>query len=144
MYDVHNWAMNHRIRIFFSYAHEDAPLREQLEKHLATLQQEGLVASWNDRAILPGSDWNTAINEQVRQAEIILLLISADFLSSDYINGVELRCALERAARQAAVVIPILLRPVVWGNSPLGRLQALPTDARPVTKWHDHDEAFVD
>ncbi len=143
MYDYQSLIMR-RLRIFYSYAHEDRGLRDQLEKHLAALQREGLVESWSDRLILPGSEWDSAIDEQVRHADIILLLISVDFLASAYITGVELRCALDRAARQEAVVIPILLRPVEWGDSGLSRFQALPSDARPVTKWHNRDEAFVD
>ena len=131
-----------KVRIFYSYAHEDAELRDQLLHHLSGL--EDLVENWCDTELLPGAEWDGTIKDAVRQADIILLLISADFLASKYIKSVELACALERADRKETVVIPILLRPVDWGNAPFSRFQALPTGARPVVKWHSHDEAFSD
>ena len=134
--------MSGKVRIFCSYAHEDAGLQDQLRKHLGVLQE--LIESWYDRDIHPGDRWEDAISEQLERADIILLLVSVDFLSSRYCMGVELARALERAGRNEAVVIPVLLRPVDCDNAPFRHLQFLPSDRRPVVKWGDRDDAFLD
>ena len=131
------------ISVFLSYAHEDEPLRKQLEKHLSLLQRQGLVSTWQDRQIRAGTDWAQEIDEHLKSASIILLLISADFLASDYCYGVEMQCALERDKTSQARVIPIALRPCDWKGAPFAHLQALPTDARPITRWPDRDEAWT-
>ncbi|NJL41041.1 MAG: toll/interleukin-1 receptor domain-containing protein [Leptolyngbyaceae cyanobacterium SM1_4_3] len=130
------------IAIFFSYAHEDEALRDELAKHLRTLERQGIIQAWHDRKIVPGSEWRSEIEQQLNAAQIILLLISPDFMNSDFCWSVELERAIERHNAQEACVIPIILRSVDWQDSPFGRLQALPKDANPVTKWSDRDEAF--
>jgi tetratricopeptide (TPR) repeat protein len=132
------------ISMFISYAHEDEPLRKELEKHLSLLQRQGLVSTWQDRQITAGTKWAQEIDEHLKSASIILLLISADFLASDYCSGVEMNRALERHEADQARVIPILLRPVDWKGAPFAHLQALPTDAKAITTWSNQDEAFVD
>jgi len=132
------------VRIFVSYAHEDDALRDELMTHLSLLVRQGLIAPWQDRSIRPGDDWESAIDENLEAADIILLLVSADFMASDYIDSKELRRALERHDAGEARVIPVILRPVDWESSPFGRLQAVPTDAKPVTTWPDRDEAWAD
>ena len=130
-------------KIFFSYAHTDESLRIELEKHLAALRRAGLIEAWHDRKIGAGSDWRVEIDENLRSADVILLLISSDFLASDYCYGVELEVAMQRHRRGEAVVIPIILRPVDWSGTRFAVLQALPRDARPVTAWPNRDEAFA-
>lgn len=132
------------IKIFFSYAHEDEPLRDELEKQLSLLKRMGQVEEWHDRRIVAGADWATVIDERLNSAHIILLLVSADFIASDYCYGVELKRALERHEAGEARVIPVLLRAVDWAAAPFNKLQALPTGARPVTSWANRDEAFTD
>ena len=134
--------MSAKVRIFCSYAHEDSGLQDQLRKHLAALQD--LIESWNDHAIQPGDNWENEISEHLEQADIILLLISVDFLVSQYCMGVEMARALERAKRGEAVVIPVLLRPVDCDNAPFRHLQFLPSSRRPVVKWETPDDAFLD
>ncbi|HJQ22932.1 MAG TPA: FxSxx-COOH system tetratricopeptide repeat protein [Blastocatellia bacterium] len=131
------------IEVFFSYAHEDEPLRDEMAKHLASLKRQGLITAWHDRQIPPGSEWDEEIKTQLKTADIILLLISADSMASDYCTGVEMRHAVERHDRKEACVIPIILRPCDWDGAPFSKLQALPKDARAVTRWEDRDEAFV-
>jgi tetratricopeptide (TPR) repeat protein len=131
--------------VFYSYAHKDEMLRNELEQHLKLLQRQGLIISWHDRQILPGTDWAQAIDTHLKTASLILLLISSDFLASDYCYGIEMQRALERNLAKEAQVIPILLRPVDnWQSTPFGHLQVLPTGALPVTKWADRDSAFTD
>ena len=132
------------VEVFFSYAHKDEAYRNELEKHLSLLRRQGLITAWHDRHILPGTDWAQAIDEHLEGASVILLLISADFLASDYCYGLEMQRALRRHQTNEARVIPILLRPVDWNNSPFAHLQALPNDAKPITAWHNRDEAFTD
>ena len=132
------------VDVFYSYAHEDETFRNKLETHLSLLQRQGLITAWHDRHILPGTDWSQAIDEHLERASVILLLISADFLASDYCSGLEMQRALERHQANEACVIPILLRPVDWNNAPFAHLQALPTGAKPITTWRNRDAAFAD
>src|SRR6266568_1087976 len=132
------------VEVFYSYAHEDEAFRNELEKHLSLLRRQGLITAWYDRLILSGTDWAQAIDEHLERASVILLLISADFLASDYCYGIEMKRALERHQANEARVIPILLRPVDWNSAPFGYLQALPTDAKPITTWRNRDAAFTD
>ncbi len=132
------------VEVFYSYAHKDEAFRDELETHLSLLRRQGLITEWHDRHILPGTDWSQALDEHLERASVILLLISADFLASDYCYGIEMQRALERHQANEARVIPILLRPVDWNNAPFAYLQALPTDAKPITTWRNRDAAFTD
>ncbi len=134
------------VKIFFCYAHEDEALLNKLKSHLKPLQREGLIEVWHDRDISAGKEWEREINEQLNTAQIILLLVSSDFINSDYCYGIEMKRALDRHGRNEAKVIPVILRPVYWQGEPLGKLQALPTDGKPVESsgWHSTDEALYD
>jgi hypothetical protein len=131
------------IEVFFSYAHEDEKLRDQLEKHLKLLQRDGVITTWHDREITAGSEWAGQIDQRLNSADIILLLISADFMASDYCHDVELKRAIERHEANEAVVIPIIVRPVDWTGASFSKLQALPKNAKPITRWPDRDEAWL-
>ena len=133
-----------KVRIFCSYAHEDEALRAQLEKHLAALKRSGSIEFWYDGKIVPGTKWSSEIGARLAQADIILLLVSASFVGSDFCYGVELVHALRRYRARSALVIPIALKPVDWDGTPFERLQALPTNAKPVTTWSNRDSAFMD
>src|SRR6266699_2879928 len=119
------------LEIFFCYAHEDEALLNKLKTHLRPLQRMGLINVWYDRDISGGTKWAEEIDKHLNEADIILLLVSPDFMDSDYCYGIEMQRALERDQRGEAHVIPIILRPVYWQDV-LGTLQALPTDAKPV------------
>jgi TIR domain len=132
------------VHVFFSYAHRDEVLRAELETHLAALKRRGDIIGWHDRAIGAGDEWRNQINDHLRAAHVILLLVSPDFLASDYCSDVELQLALERHARGEAVVIPVILRSVDWSITPFAKLQALPKDGKAVTSWPDRDAALMD
>jgi len=132
------------LEVFFSYSHADETLRDSLQKHLALLQREGLIRPWHDRRIGAGEVFEKAIDSRLESAHIILLLISPDFLASDYCYDIEMKRALERHSTGEASVVPIILRPSDWKSSPFGHLLALPTDAKPVTTWNNLDEGFLD
>ena len=130
------------IEVFYSYAHKDEKLRNKLETQLSLLKQQGHITNWHDRKIGAGKEWANEINEHLNAADIILLLVSPDFLASNYCYSIEMKRALERHEAGDATVIPIILRKVYWQGAPIGMLQALPKDAKPVTSWKNQDEAF--
>jgi tetratricopeptide (TPR) repeat protein len=134
------------IEVFISYARKDKLLREKLEVHLSPLKRQGMMSSaWHDRQIVAGSEWEEEIDCHMRTADIILLLISPDFVHSKYCYEIELPIVMSRHEAKEACVVPILLRPVAgWENLPFAKLQIYPSGAKPVTRWSDKDDAFVD
>src|SRR6266446_3040431 len=138
--------MENSVSIFISYAHEDISLLRELEKHLSQLKWQKLIDVWHDRDIDAGTEWEQEIDTHLNTAQIILLLISPDFMASKYCYSVEMQRAMERHQSGSAHVIPIILRPVYWEEALFSRLQALPTNALPIVshKWHTRDDAFVD
>jgi len=137
-------ALGHAIEVFYSYSHRDEAMREELERHLSILKRTGAITAWHDRKIGAGGEWDGQIATHLESARVILLLISADFLASDYCWDNELERALARHQAGTARVIPIILHPVDWEGAPFSKLQALPTDARPVSTWPNRAEAFAD
>ena len=132
------------LKVFISYAHQDKSLLKQLETHLSLMRRQGLIRDWHDRKIEAGIDWAEMIDMHLEEADIILLLISANFLASDYCYGIELKRAMQRHEAKQARVVPIVLRPVDWISAPFARLQALPSNGKAITLWKNRDEAFVD
>lgn len=134
----------HPISVFVSYAREDEKLRKELGKHLSVLERQGLIATWHDRMIGAGTEWAGTIDAGLDKSRVILLLISSDFIDSEYCYDIEMMRALERHEKREALVIPVILRPVVLKGSPFAKLQALPKDARALIEWPSLDAACVD
>ncbi len=132
------------IEVFFSYSHKDKELRDGLDKHLSLMKHLGIITGWHDHQISAGQEWKGQIDEHLNTAHVILLLVSADFLNSNYCYDIELTRAMERHAAGEARVIPIILRPCDWQGAPFDQLQVLPTDGKPVTEWPNLDQAFLD
>lgn len=132
------------IRLFLSYSHQDEDLRKELGKHLAALRRDGVIDIWQDRRIGPGDEFDREISNQLESADIVLLLVSSDFLHSDYCYDIEMKRALERHAEGSARVIPVILRPCDWQKTPLGKLNATPTDGRPVIEHASLDRGFLE
>jgi hypothetical protein len=132
------------IEIFISYAHKDEALLLLLHKHLRPLRDDATINTWYDQDINAGADFAEEIDKHLNSAQIILLLVSANFLASDYCYSIEMERAMERQRRGEAIVIPVILRPCEWSNAPFSRLQALPRAGRPVTNWRNRDAAFAD
>jgi Zn-dependent metalloprotease len=132
------------LSVFYSYAHEDEKMRNQLGKYLALSKQQGLINDWYDRMISGGEEWEEKIDTHITTADIIILLISVDFISSPYCLGKELRIALGRHNDGTARVIPVIIRPIEWSRAPFAKLQALPKDGKPVTLWTNREVAWVD
>lgn len=134
------------VNIFVCYAHKDRKSLEKLETRLKPLQYQGLIKVWWDRDISAGSEWEPEIKKKLEMAQIILLLVSPEFMASEYCYGVEMKRAIEKHEREEACVIPIILRPCLWQISLLSKLQALPRNGKPIIGpgWHNQDEAFFD
>jgi hypothetical protein len=132
------------IEVFISYAHQDEELRDQLLTYLAMLEHQKLIAPWHGRKIMPGEDWEKVIDSHLNSAQLILLLLSPHFLASRYCYSVEFKRAMEREQAGEACVIPVILRPCEWQESPVGRLQALPKNGKPIVNWDRRDDAFLD
>jgi hypothetical protein len=131
------------LELFFSYSHKDRALRDKLETALSTMKRQDMIETWHDRRIAAGEKWADQIDEHLNTAQIILLLISPDFVSSDYCYGREMLRARERHARGEAQLISVILRPGEYLHAPFRELQCLPEGGRPVTKWRNRDEAFA-
>ncbi|HWS83152.1 MAG TPA: TIR domain-containing protein [Ktedonobacteraceae bacterium] len=131
------------IKIFYCYAHADQMLRDELEKHLSPLKRLKYITGFFDRQILAGANFEQEIEKNLDSADIILILVSPDFIASNYSYDIEMARALKRHETGKAHVVPIILRPVYWEDTPLGILQALPTDRKPITQWSDRDEALL-
>jgi hypothetical protein len=132
------------IELFISYSHKDEALREKLGSHLSLLRRQGVIDAWHDRRIAAGQEWAGAIDDHLNRAAVILLLVSADFLASDYCYDLEMTRALQRHDAGDACVVPVILRSVDWQGAPFTKFQALPRDGRPVKSWPDEDEALTD
>jgi TIR domain len=132
------------VRLFYSYSHKDEGHRDRLETHLSLLRRQRLLEEWHDRRIVPGQNWEEILDSNLETSDIIILLISPDFIASDYCYEKEMGCALKRHDKGEATVIPVIVRPTDWQSSPFGQLQALPSDVKPITKWTNRDEAWLD
>src|SRR5438309_3730884 len=130
--------------LFFSYSHRDEAMRDQLETHLAMLKRQGFIETWHDRRITAGEPLDRNVSANLERADIVLLLVSPDFLASDYCYEQEMMRAIERHKAGACTVIPIILRPCDWHDAPFGGLLAAPKDGKPITQWPDIDSAFLD
>lgn len=130
-------------KLFFSYSHKDEELRNELETHLTLLKRQGVISSWHDRRISAGSDFTQTISSELESSQIILLLVSANFLASDYCYEKEMTRALDKHKDGSAVVIPVILHPCDWQSAPFGHLRATPTDGKPVSMFANQHEAFT-
>lgn len=131
-------------RVFFSYAAEDEPHRATLEKHLRLLQRQGLVEGWHARMLAPGEDRDAEIRQRLDEADVVLLLLSSDFLACDRVWEDEMARALERHDAGEARVVPVFVRPCELQGAPFARLQGLPRDGVPVTRHPDADQAWME
>jgi hypothetical protein len=129
-------------KLFISYAHEDETYRNELVKHLRLLERGRMVELWHDRKIGPGGDWASAIQQQLTSANIVLLLISSDFINSDYCYGVEMPAALKAAENGTATVVPVLIRNTAFAGAPFAKFQMLPRECRPVEEFDHRDKAW--
>jgi hypothetical protein len=131
-------------KVFISSSTQDKALLQQLCIHLSVMERKGQIHLWSENAILPGQEWDNATKENIANADIILCLLSADFLANSYIWDIEIPRALERHELGAAVVIPVILRHCDWPSTQLEKLGALPSNRVPITTFEDRDEAWLE
>lgn len=132
------------VKLFCSYAHKDETLLNELKKQLAFMVRLGQLETWHDRMIAPGAEWEPEILARFNEANIILLLISPDFIASDFCWEKEMTWAMERHRANTAVVIPVILRPCKWTRLPFGELQGTPKDNLPVSSSPDRDTSLLE
>ena len=135
----------HPFEIFYSYVDEDEDMAQKLQKHLILLKRQKLITDWHPGKIAPGEEPSEQMKQHLDAAKIILLLISQDFMFSEYHDTVCVKRAMERNATRDAIVIPVLLRPTSdLAKAPFGKLLVIPRNRRPINRWPDRDEAFVE
>jgi tetratricopeptide (TPR) repeat protein len=132
------------VKLFISYCHRDEILRQQLDKHLAPLKGQKVIEAWHDRQIRAGEEWANQIDANLNKADIILLLISPDFVASDYCSKIELEQAVKRHENGEAIVVPVILEPCDWSWLPFAKFQAFPKDGKAIATWGNQNEAFLD
>jgi hypothetical protein len=131
------------LSLFISYSHTDEGIKTELLKHLEPLRRLGLIEAWNDRKLKPGEEWDKVISSKLEEADIVLLLVSIDFINSSYCYDIELKQALDRHDAKEARVVPVILRACMWQDALFAKLQALPKDGRAVSLWPDPDAALL-
>lgn len=132
--------LNHGERFY----QRDGFKRDELEIHLAALKRQGVIDTWHDRRISPGKEFGSETSQHLETSQIILLLISPYFIASDYCYDAEMTKALDLNRSGKARVIPVILHPCDWQTLPFGRLQALPKDGKPVSKYPNLHDAFLE
>ena len=136
------------VTVFISYTHSDERLKERFLVHLGALRRENLIGVWHDRMLRPGEHLDDAIEKELATADFVILLISPDFINSDYCIEKEMQRAFARARDEQCKVAPIILKPCQWKNIPiegggqLGDFVAMPRDGKPVTQWSHRDKAW--
>lgn len=130
--------------VFFSYSHKDIDIRDEIDKHFSVLKRSELIQVWHDREIEAGNEFDTEIKKELEFADIILLLVSSDFLNSQYCQDIEMKRALERHKNKEAKVVPIIVDICDWRHTELRKLKSLPNDGRPIKKYYNRKEAYQD
>lgn len=142
--DTNDHKMKRPIEIFFSYAHEDESLMDEVRRQLIGYDRRKVIRKWHDRKISPGTDLKGQIDHRLEHSDIILLFISPHFIASDYCYEAEMKEAMRRHDEGRVRVIPVILRPCLWHDEPFGKLLALPTDGKALTQWQNRDEGSAD
>lgn len=131
------------LKVYISYSHRDTKLVEQILASILPLQRDGFIRIWYDRHLPAGTNWQDTINRNLESADIILLMVSPNYLASDFCYNLEMPKAMERVSRGEVYVIPIILSKCHWYEAPFNRLVALPTNAKPITQWRKREDAVI-
>ena len=131
-------------RIFFSYSKHDKDKLDSLRKFLDPLKRQNKIALWDDRNLLPGEEWDKGIRNELEESDIILLMVSANFLATDYVWDVEIKRAMERHEVGSARVVPVILDYCVWEDLPFGKINGLPSKGKPVADYESESKAWTE
>lgn len=134
------------LKVYYSYAQEDQDLQRELAKHFYPLVQAQMIETWQESDMHVGKEWEKEIEEKLMSSDIILMLLSSDFLFTDRINKLEIPLAINRHKnkKDAILLVPILLRNCFWGITPLGIFKSLPISGKPVSRYDDKDTAYTE
>ncbi len=133
-----------KLKVFLSYSHADEEYKTQLDKHLSALKRIDSIESWNDRMLTAGEEFDAIIKQHLLEDDIIILLISSDFIDSDYCCLIEMQQAIERCKREECVIVPVILRPCLWQVLDIKQFLVLPQDGKPVTHFKNRDDAYLE
>lgn len=136
--------------VFISYTHEDTELKKKLLQHLSPLKREGLIDVWHDELLRPGEHLDSSVQKKLAESDLVILLVSSGFISSEYCYEQEMKRAFKRQQEGSVRVVPLILRHCQWKDVPTGdgrtlaAFVALPKDGQPVmsSSWSSPDEAF--
>jgi hypothetical protein len=131
------------LHLFLAYSRKDEKYRRELTSQFSPLRRQGLIVTWTDRLINPGANWEEKISVELEKADIIILLISADFIHSNYCIGIEMTRAMVRQESGSAQVIPVIVRSCLYHGLPFAKLQVLPYEGKPIKQWRDKDLAYL-
>ena len=122
-----------RTKVFISYSHKDEKWLERLQVHLKPLERDKRIDRWDDTRIQAGADWHEEIREALDAAAVAVLLVSADFMASDFIAEEELPPLLDAAKAEGVVILPIILSPSLFEETPgLSRFQSVNPPSNPI------------
>lgn len=130
-------------RLFISYSREDQEWAVQLRKHLRVLVWTGVLEVWDDTRLEVGTEWEQTILANLNSADIIVLLVSANFFGSEYCWKNEVPVAVRRGKEKSALVVPIIVEQCAWDKSPFKDFMILPDPKDPIAKWADRNEAWT-
>jgi len=130
-------------KLFVSYSRRDSAFLDDFKTHIAGLKRNNLIEEWTDQQIKPGEVWEKTLKRELETADIIIFLVSPDFIASDYIHDVEVDKAIERHNKGELIIVPVIIRSCDFESTKLNIFQALPKNAEPVSKWEDKDEAWL-
>ena len=136
--------MPNPLDVFCCSAPEDQEMLALLVKYLSPLQRSDQITVWSAINLNSSVGWEKEFSQRLESADIILLLISPDFLASDYCYNILMKRAIERHEQGNVAVLPLLLRPTYWKNMPFAHFQMLPRNGLPLSKWPDPDDAFLE
>lgn len=132
------------MKAFISYSHQDSAMLEILHKHLAQLKRDNVLSTWTDQEITPGGNLTKTINSALNSSAIFLALLSPDYIASNYCYEKEFQMALEMEKNGKIIIVPIILEPCDWLNTPFSVFKAIPKDGKPVSTWDNKNTAFLD
>ncbi len=132
------------MKAFISYSHKDEDNLKLLHRHLAQLKRDNLIDAWTDEKILAGDNLNNEISSSLNNAQLFIALLSPDYISSSYCYEEEFKTAQAMQGLGKLTIVPVVLEPCDWKNTPFSQYKALPKDGRPVSDWSNENNAMLD
>lgn len=132
------------MKAFISYSHKDELMLQRLHVHLAHIKREDILKTWTDEEISAGSDLNDSISSNLGGSQLFIALLSPDYIASNYSYDKEFQKAIEMEQNGQLIIIPLIIEPCDWKNTPFSSYKALPKDGKPIVEWQNINTAFLD